>query len=119
MSKWRMVNDSMRGYSEFLKNPGIYAFKEFNVPTQKFAVVYIGKSHDLFSRLGTWHRVEALWRKRNGTEKPIQLKYLYCFILVTSDYHEKEKRYIKRLAPRYNKMLNPKVKRMITYTEVE
>lgn len=120
VNKWRPVHDSSRGYSNILRNPGIYAFKEFDISTRKFKVVYIGKSQDLFTRLGTRHRIEDVWSKDNDTDRTvIQFKYLYCFMLITQDYHDKERQYIKRLAPRYNKQLNPKVKRIIIHTTID
>lgn len=117
-NKWKIVNDASRGHSEFLKTPGIYAFKEFDMLTQKHTVVYIGKSQDLFTRLGTWHRIEGLWAKQNPAASPVPLKYLYCFILTTDDPDGKEKDYIRRLKPRYNKQLNPNVKRIITHIQI-
>lgn len=118
ISKWKVVHDASRGYSDFLKRPGIYAFKEFDVRTQKLTVVYIGKSQHLFTRLGTWHRIEKLWAKQNPPASPVPMKYLYCFILPTDDYDRKEREYIRRLRPRYNKQLNPNVRRVITHIHV-
>src|SRR5690606_3388758 len=108
-NQWQYLYDSDRVNGGTPQCSGIYLFIEADWITKRRTVVYVGKSQDLSVRLKPWHKIEHRWHDDNRRK----FSSLFCYILLTDEFHEKEVQYIHRFRPRYNICHNRNYKRKV------
>jgi excinuclease UvrABC nuclease subunit len=106
-----MLGDATRASHNIPKQSGVYMFVEFDPQTRKSEVVYVGKSQDLSIRLKPWHAIEHGWH--DTVEFKEATLFLFCYYLITTDFHSEEVRYIKRFKPRFNVVHNSDFQREV------